>query len=123
MLVAPDGYIPIRTPARKLQATPTPMHHLGQQGFKMMQTPDRNQVGSAIPDFQPRDGNLPLMKPDDLQYFAKLSEDVDEESLPPEERKERKIMQLLLKIKNGTMKLAIWYLAAFFSPRPLFGFV
>lgn len=28
--------------------------------------------------------------------------DLDEESLSPEERKERRIMQLLLKIKNGT---------------------
>lgn len=28
--------------------------------------------------------------------------DVDEESLSPEEQKERKIMKLLLKIKNGT---------------------
>ena len=28
--------------------------------------------------------------------------DVDEDSLPPEEQKERKIMKLLLKIKNGT---------------------
>jgi len=42
------------------------------------------------------------MKPDDMQYFDKLLVDVDEESLSPEERKERKIMTLLLKIKNGT---------------------
>ncbi len=28
--------------------------------------------------------------------------DVDEDALPPEEQKERKIMKLLLKIKNGT---------------------
>jgi len=27
---------------------------------------------------------------------------VDEDALPPEEQKERKIMKLLLKIKNGT---------------------
>lgn len=27
---------------------------------------------------------------------------MDEDSLPPEEQKERKIMKLLLKIKNGT---------------------
>lgn len=101
VLVPPDGYIPIRTPARKLQATPTPMHALGNMGFKMMQTPDRNGVSSMLPDHQPV-GNLPLMKPDDLQYFSKLSEDVDEDSLPPEEAKERKIMKLLLKIKNGT---------------------
>lgn len=31
-----------------------------------------------------------------------LQVDVDEESLSPEEQKERKIMKLLLKIKNGT---------------------
>jgi len=37
-----------------------------------------------------------------MQYFDKLLVDVDEETLSPEERKERKIMTLLLKIKNGT---------------------
>ena len=47
-------------------------------------------------------GNLPMMKPDDMQYFDKLLQDVDEESLTPDEQKERKIMKLLLKIKNGT---------------------
>lgn len=47
-------------------------------------------------------GNLPMMKPDDMQYFDKLLQDVDEDSLTPEEQKERKIMKLLLKIKNGT---------------------
>ena len=31
-----------------------------------------------------------------------LQVDVDEDTLPPEEQKERKIMKLLLKIKNGT---------------------
>lgn len=45
---------------------------------------------------------LPYMKMEDAQYFSKLLEDVDEEALPPEEQKERKIMRLLLKIKNGT---------------------
>ena len=77
------------------------MNNLGNAGFKMMATPDRQGVANLIPDYQPG-GNLPLMKPDDLQYFAKVLEDVDEDSLPPEEQKERKIMKLLLKIKNGT---------------------
>ena len=97
----PDGYVPIRTPARKLTATPTPMNNLGQTGFKMMATPDRQGIAALIPDYQPQ-GNLPLMKPDDLQYFNKLLDDVDEDTLPLEEQKERKIMKLLLKIKNGT---------------------
>jgi splicing factor 3B subunit 1 len=101
ILPPPDGYIPIRTPARKLTATPTPMINMGNVGFKMMATPDRQGVASVIPDYQPQ-GNLPLMKPDDLQYFNKLLDDIDEESLPVEEQKERKIMKLLLKIKNGT---------------------
>jgi len=47
-------------------------------------------------------GNLPFLKPDDIQYFDKLLVEVDEETLSPEEQKERKIMKLLLKIKNGT---------------------
>ncbi len=101
ILPPPDGYVPIRTPARKLTATPTPMNNAGQIGFKMMATPDRQATASLIPDYQPQ-GNLPLMKPDDLQYFNKLLEDIDDDSLPPEEAKERKIMKLLLKIKNGT---------------------
>jgi len=63
-----------------------------------MQTPDSK---TQVVDLQPK-GNLPTMKPDDMQYFDKLLVDVDEESLSPEERKERKIMTLLLKIKNGT---------------------
>ena len=90
ILPPPDGYVPIRTPARKLQATPTPMQNqmggmLG--GFKMMATPDRQGVANLLPDYQPQGANLPLMKPDDLQYFNKLLEDIDEDTLPLEEQK------------------------------------
>jgi len=96
ILQPPAGYVPIRTPARKLTATPTPMAGTP-MGFRM-QTPDSK---TQIVDLQPK-GNLPMMKPDDMQYFDKLLVDVDEDSLSPEEQKERKIMKLLLKIKNGT---------------------
>lgn len=37
-----------------------------------------------------------------LQIFGKLMEQVDEAELSAEEAKERKIMKLLLKVKNGT---------------------
>lgn len=37
-----------------------------------------------------------------LQYFGKLLKDVDEAELSAEDAKERKIMKLLLKVKNGT---------------------
>ncbi|KAB7493817.1 Splicing factor 3B subunit 1 [Armadillidium nasatum] len=96
ILPPPQGYVPIRTPARKITSTPTPL--LGTpQGFFMQkegQTPRHE-------DIQPK-GNLPLLKPEDAQYFDKLLQDVDEESLSLEEQRERKIMKLLLKIKNGT---------------------
>jgi len=62
----PAGYVPIRTPARKLLATPTPMAGTP-MGFHM-QTPDSK---TTVVDLQPK-GNLPMMKPDDMQYFDKL---------------------------------------------------
>ncbi|KAK0599797.1 hypothetical protein LWI29_008764 [Acer saccharum] len=46
-------------------------------------------------------GGLPFMKPEDYQYFGALLNE-DEEELSPDEQKERKIMKLLLKVKNGT---------------------
>ncbi|KAI4879237.1 hypothetical protein NFI96_012121, partial [Prochilodus magdalenae] len=95
VLPPPAGYVPIRTPARKLTATPTPIG--GMTGFHM-QSEDRSV--KQMND-QPS-GNLPFLKPDDIQYFDKLLVEVDESTLSPEEQKERKIMKLLLKIKNGT---------------------
>ncbi|XP_018562701.1 splicing factor 3B subunit 1 isoform X2 [Anoplophora glabripennis] len=98
VLPPPAGYIPIRTPARKLTATPTPLVGGTPQGF-FIQTEDKT---AKYLDNQPKGQNLPFMKPEDAQYFDKLLVDVDEEALSPEEQKERKIMKLLLKIKNGT---------------------
>lgn len=105
VLPPPPGYQPIRTPARKLMATPTPMAG-GLAGGFFMQKDDANSaagIGSKMMmDLEPKGANLPPLKPDDLQYFDKLLTEVDEEALSPDEQKERKIMKLLLKIKNGT---------------------
>ncbi|KRT83675.1 HEAT domain-containing protein, partial [Oryctes borbonicus] len=98
ILPPPAGYIPIRTPARKLAATPTPIMGNTPQGFFIQQ---EDKTAKYL-DNQPKGQNLPFMKPEDAQYFDKLLVDVDEETLSPEEQKERKIMKLLLKIKNGT---------------------
>jgi splicing factor 3B subunit 1 len=98
VLPPPAGYVPIRTPARKLSATPTPIAGTP-QGF-FIQTEEKS--GGKMMDTQPKGGNLPFLKPEDAQYFDKLLLDVDEDALSPEEQKERKIMKLLLKIKNGT---------------------
>ncbi|CAO2178872.1 unnamed protein product [Urochloa humidicola] len=94
ILEPPGSYQPIRTPARKLLATPTPL------GTPLYAIPEENR-GQQF-DVPKELGGLPLMKPEDYQYFGTLlSEEVDEQ-LSPEEQKERKIMKLLLKVKNGT---------------------
>ncbi|XP_064401583.1 splicing factor 3B subunit 1-like isoform X2 [Halichondria panicea] len=99
ILKPPTNYNPIRTPARKLTATPTPM---GMSGFRFQMDDDKVKI---VDDLQPQGAGkqeLPYMKMEDAQYFSKLLEDVDEETLSAEEQKERRIMKLLLKIKNGT---------------------
>lgn len=103
ILPPPSGYVPIRTPARKLTATPTPFGGFG-AGFSMQATPERGGMSekNLLMDMQPKGIDLPPLKPEDVQYFDKLLTDVDPQSLTPDEQKERTIMELLLKIKNGT---------------------
>ena len=103
VLQPPAGYIPIRTPGRRLAATPTPMVGQTPTGFYMQpDTPAGGDKLAKAGDVQPKGQNLPFLKPEDAQYFDKLLVDVDEDTLSPEEKKERLIMELLLKIKNGT---------------------
>jgi splicing factor 3B subunit 1 len=98
ILEPPLNYVPIRTPSRKISSTPTPQQ--GTPGFSILPTPARDSYG--IPA-TPSETALPFIKPEDYQYFGKLLDDsLDEENLPEEDQKERKIMRLLLKIKNGT---------------------
>ncbi|KAI7844119.1 hypothetical protein COHA_002257 [Chlorella ohadii] len=95
VLSEPPGYEPIRTPARKLMATPTPFG-----GTPLYQIPEEDRAQAY--DVPQQLEGLPEMKPEDQQYFGKLLKEVDESELTVEEAKERKIMKLLLKVKNGT---------------------
>ncbi|KXN74492.1 ARM repeat-containing protein [Conidiobolus coronatus NRRL 28638] len=102
ILDVPAGYIAIRTPARKLMATPTP---LAGSGFMI---PDEEIFAAQTPELPtevPGVGQLPFFKQEDMQFFGKLMDNKDEESLSVEELKERKIMRLLLKIKNGNPQM------------------
>ncbi|CAO3668318.1 unnamed protein product [Umbelopsis ramanniana] len=120
ILDPPAGYQPIRTPARKLMATPTPQD----VGF-MMQEETRGQMYD-LPAEVPGMENLPFFKQEDMQHFGKLLDDKDEAELSVEELMERKIMRLLLRIKNGTppmRKVALRQItdkARDFGPGPLF---
>jgi splicing factor 3B subunit 1 len=103
VVTPPPGYAPLIT-ARKLMATPLP--EAG--GFQIKESSDAAAVAAAaglapdLPTEIPGVGNLAFFKPEDAQYFAKILEEEDETQLSVEEMKERKIMRLLLKIKNGT---------------------
>ena len=96
VLDPPPSYVPIRTPARKLLATPTPM---GGTPLYAIPEEDRTQQYDVPKESA---GGLPFMKPEDYQYFGALLSEKEEEELTAEESKERKIMKLLLKVKNGT---------------------
>ena len=70
ILKPPTNYNPIRTPARKLTATPTPM---GMSGFRFQMDDDKVKI---VDDLQPQGAGkqeLPYMKMEDAQYFSKVS--------------------------------------------------
>ena len=110
----PASYKPLRTPGRKLLATPTPMG-MTPAGFQM-EVPVEQRADSSVQEIREAygvplgetsaesgaPGSLPFIKPEDMQYFGRLIENADEEKLSREEANERRIMGLLLKIKSGT---------------------
>ncbi|KAF8347687.1 armadillo-type protein [Amanita rubescens] len=103
IVTPPPGYAPLITP-RKLMATPLP----DAGGFQIKEGSDAAAAAAAaglapdLPTEIPGVGNLAFFKPEDAQYFAKILKEEDETQLSVDEMKERKIMRLLLKIKNGT---------------------
>ena len=96
----PEGYRPIRTPARKLMATP--MHEsTGQSGYQVPVESGKPYELASMTPIEGKDG-LPYIKPDEVDHFSDLLNEVDESQLTNEEIRDRKIMMLLLKVKNGT---------------------
>ena len=103
ILDPPAGYAPIRTPARKLMTTPAPAASTSGIGGFMMQEPENaRSMGKQLPTEIPGVGDLQFFKAEDMAYFGKLIDGGDESAMSVEELKERKIMRLLLKVKNGT---------------------
>merc|ERR1719480_501636 len=103
-------------------STPTPTPG-GTPAFTM-QDPDAPKPYEC--PASPAVGELPMIKPEDYSYFAPLLSGDNDDNLSPEEAKERKIMRLLLKVKNGTppmRRAALRQLtegARSFGPGPLF---
>ncbi|KAI9876035.1 MAG: hypothetical protein M1830_005329 [Pleopsidium flavum] len=103
VLDPPPGYAPIRTPAKKLMSTPAPIASTtGFGGFMMQEPENARAMGKQLPTEIPGVGDLQFFKAEDMAYFGKLVDGGDENAMSVDELKERKIMRLLLKVKNGT---------------------
>ncbi|GJW90417.1 splicing factor 3B subunit 1 [Tanacetum coccineum] len=113
------SYVLIRTPARKLLDTSTPL------GKPLYSIPEEYR-GQMFDVPKEMSGGFPFLKSQDYQYFGAMLNEDDEEELSPDEKKERRIMKLLLKVKNGTpqqRKTTLRHLtnkAREFSAEPLF---
>lgn len=103
ILEPPPGYEPIRNYAKRAQVPSSMPSSTGNIGGFMMQEPENpRSMGKQLPTEIPGVGDLQFFKAEDMTYFGKLVDGAEESSLSVEELKERKIMRLLLKVKNGT---------------------
>jgi splicing factor 3B subunit 1 len=103
VLEPPPGYEYSRVISRKITATPTPAASANGFGGFMMQEPENaRSLGKQLPTEIPGVGDLQFFKAEDMAYFGKLVDGADENTMSVEDLKERKIMRLLLKVKNGT---------------------
>ncbi|KAF2869564.1 splicing factor 3B subunit 1 [Massariosphaeria phaeospora] len=97
ILEPPPGYEPRPRPVGG-QMLPA-----GYQGYLVPEADSSLAVmGKQLPTDIPGVGDLQFFKTEDMKYFGKLTDGADENDMNVEELKERKIMRLLLKVKNGT---------------------
>nr|XP_031861647.1 uncharacterized protein CI109_002877 [Kwoniella shandongensis]KAA5528719.1 hypothetical protein CI109_002877 [Kwoniella shandongensis] len=107
VVAVPDDYKPGPSVRKMVPAT-------AETGFMMQDESDAARARAAAGGMQGSTeqteiegiGTLQFLKPEDTQYFAKVlgegGGEEDDAAYTVEELKERKIMRLLLKIKNGT---------------------
>ena len=71
----PDSYIPI-TPSRKLNETPVALSQQTPQGYMIPEAMGRPYDVQATPG---GGDAMPFIKPEDVNYFSSLLNEVDEE--------------------------------------------
>jgi splicing factor 3B subunit 1 len=107
ILAPPPGYTGVRRVTRKAMAAAAaaaaaPSSSTGIGGFMMQEPENARLMAKQLPTEIPGVGDLQFFKTEDMAYFGKLVDGADENAMSVEELKERKIMRLLLKVKNGT---------------------
>ena len=100
ILQPPPGYEPIRIAAKKANAAP---ELIDSGGFVMpeLEQAQAKAMSQQLPTDIPEVGELQFFKQEDMKFFGKLVDNQDDKSLTLEELRERKIMRLILKVKNG----------------------
>jgi splicing factor 3B subunit 1 len=90
----PAGYAPAKGFNQASMMTPTPL-----DGFQIALQPAQTGPLTASGEEDPE---LPFLKPEDFKHFGVLLEEKDEDIADKQVLKERLIMKLLLRVKNGT---------------------
>lgn len=96
VVAVPIGYTPIRQPHLKLKGPPPT-----EVGGFQIDTEAATAESLSISKVNAVEG-MDWLSARDMQYFGKLADGKPDEQLDLAERKERKLMRLLLKIKSGT---------------------
>lgn len=101
ILDPPPGHEPIRVAAKKMLESPDGPNGAG---FVMpeLEQGQTKAMNEQLPTDIPGVGDLQFFRQEDMKYFGKLMDQTDENKLSVEELKERKIMRLILKVKNGS---------------------
>lgn len=97
VLEPPEGYAPVRRPIGMPQLPAQPIGYMIPESGA-----SDGLLGKQMPTEIPGVGDLAFFKNEDMKYFGKLVDGAQEDEMTVEELKERKIMRLLLKVKNGT---------------------
>ncbi|ODQ66922.1 ARM repeat-containing protein [Nadsonia fulvescens var. elongata DSM 6958] len=98
ILQPPLDYVPITQPAQKLIQAPVSSN----DGFVMLEETSAESLGvKHLPTNIPGVGELQFFREEDMKYFGKLMEKTKESELTIAELKARKVMRLVLKVKNG----------------------
>jgi len=99
----PASYVKQSTPLSRLHVAPTPTPFMqGTPGYAAYQMPGTPSAADLGVEVAGQAEGLPPIKQDDMPFFEKLLSKKDEDVWDPQELAERKIMVLLLKVKNGT---------------------
>ncbi|EPX70794.1 U2 snRNP-associated protein Sap155 [Schizosaccharomyces octosporus yFS286] len=98
VLEPPAGYIESIHPEVNEKEPIVDTYHIPEE----QQLPQQRELPATLPTEVPGVGDLAFFKQEDVKYFGKLLQTKDEADLSIAELRERKILRLLLKVKNGT---------------------